>query len=359
MGPLPKSLLNLRHLTTLYLSYNKLNGTLPSWLFTLPSLEAIFLSNNMFGGSLPLELFTRQSLKKLLLNNNQFDGTIDVLDQGSIQQTFQQLPNLTLLDLSFNNFTGVWELDTLLSSLRTLDFLSLSYSGLSVMTNNASRYVNPNFQALELASCKIKVFPESLRAMRKLQSLDLSRNEIDGYIKELGGNELVYLDLSHNIITGPFPLSIWNMENLRYLNLSNNHFSGVIKPGDMNFSPSVIDMGNNNFNGTIPHVCGGELTGLILNGNQFEGKVPSCFSKCSYLQVLDLGNNRLTGAFPDQLGRLRYLNVLVLRSNKFHCPIERSSFMIEHPFPSLRVLDLSQNEFGGHLPGKYFQILML
>ncbi|XP_024964146.1 receptor-like protein 6 [Cynara cardunculus var. scolymus] len=309
MGPLPKSQLNLRHLTTLDLSYNKLNGTLPSWLFTLPSLEAIALSNNMFKGSLPTELFNHQSLKRLSLGANQFEGMIDVLDQGSIQQTFHQLPNLTLLDLSKNKFRGVWELDTLLSRLGTLEYLYLSYSGLSVVTNNASRYVNPNFKALELASCKIKVFPESLRAMRKLQFLDLSRNEIDGHIKELGGNELVYLDLSHNIITGPFPPSIWNMDNLRYLNLSNNRFSGVIKPGDMKFSPSVIDMGNNNFNGTIPHVCGGELTGLILNRNQFEGKVPSCFSKCAYLEVLDLGNNRLTGAFPDQLGRLPTLKV--------------------------------------------------
>ncbi|XP_024984817.1 receptor-like protein 36 [Cynara cardunculus var. scolymus] len=355
MGPLPKSLLNLRHLSTLDLSHNKLNGTLPSWLFTLPSLETITLSNNMFKGSLPTEFFNHQSLKILSLHGNQFDGMLDVLDQGSIHQTFLQLLNITYLDLSNNKFRGVWELDTLLSRLGTLEYLYLSYSGLSVVPNNTSRYVNPNFKELGLASCKIKVFPESIRAMRKLQYLDLSRNEIDGHIKEIGGNELLYLDLSHNIITGPFPPSIWNMDNLQYLNLSNNRFSGVIKARDINFFPSVIDMGNNSFNGTIPHVCGGELWGLILNGNQFEGKVPSCFSKCPYLEVLDLGNNRLTGAFPDQLGRLPNLKVLVLRSNKFHGPMERSSSMIKHPFPSLSVLDLSQNEFGGQLPGKYFQ----
>ncbi|XP_024974826.1 receptor-like protein 19 [Cynara cardunculus var. scolymus] len=176
--------------------------------------------------------------------------------------------------------------------------------------------------------------------MRKLQILDLSGNEIDGHSREIRGIELSYLDLSRNIITRPFPPSIWNMDNLQYLNMSNNRFSGVIKPGDMNFSPSVIDMGNNSFSGTISHVC---------------GKVPNCFSKCLELEVLDLGNNRLTGAFPDHLGRLPNLKVLVFRSNKFHGPIERSSSMIAHPFPSLRVLDLSQNEFGGHLPGKYFQ----
>ncbi|KAJ9539878.1 hypothetical protein OSB04_026384 [Centaurea solstitialis] len=219
MGSLPKSLVNLRHLTTLDLADNMFNGTLPSFLFTLPSLEVIELSYNMFSGSLPSELFTQRSLKKLYLSHNQFDGRIDVLDQGSIRQTFQQLLNLTALDLSNNRFT---------------------------------------------------------------------------------------------------------------------------------------DIGNNNFSGTIPHVCGEELKGLILNGNQFEGEVPSCFSESEQLEVLDLGNNRLNGEFPDQLGRLPNLKLLVLKANKFTGAIESSS-MIENPFHSLRVLDLSQNEFGGHLPRKYFQ----
>ncbi|KAJ9540701.1 hypothetical protein OSB04_027207 [Centaurea solstitialis] len=338
-GPLPKSIVNLRHLKTLDLASNMFNETLPSLLFTLPTFDFISLKHNMFSGRLPSELFTQRSLKQLYLGHNQFDGMIEVLDQGSIPQTFQQLLNLTALDLSNNKFSGVWELDTLLSSLRTLETLHLSYSGLSVTTNNVSRHVNSNLQSLDLASCKIKVFPESLRGMRKLAYLDLSRNEIDGHIGGIGGNKLVYLDLSHNNITGPFPSSIWSMGNLGYLNLSNNHFNGVIKRRDTNFPFLVIDVGNNNFSGTIPHVC---------------GEVPSCFSKCRGLEVLDLGNNRLNGPFPGQLGRLPNLKVLILKSNKLNGPIKSSS-TIEHPFPSMRVLDLSQNEFGGHLPKKYFQ----
>ncbi|GJW72972.1 leucine-rich repeat-containing protein [Tanacetum coccineum] len=160
-GDIPSKIpVNLTHLTSLRLPYNKLNGTLPSWLFTSPSLEHLSLIDNMFSGNVPFESFALPSLKGLYLSNNQLSGQIDV-------QTFRKLTNLTYLLLSFNNFSGEWELDTLLSSFTNLLYLDLSYSGFSVTTNNANHYVNPGFLFLKLASCKLKVFPESFRAMKQ------------------------------------------------------------------------------------------------------------------------------------------------------------------------------------------------
>ncbi|GKD25024.1 leucine-rich repeat-containing protein, partial [Tanacetum coccineum] len=240
-GNIPSKIsVNLTHLTFMDLYSNNLNGTLPSWLFTSPSLEYLDLRGNMFSGNVPFESFALPSIKKLYLGYNQLAGHTDV-------QTFRQLTNLTYLDLSSNNFSGEWELDTLLSSLTNLEYLSLSYSGFSLTTNNTNHYVNPGFQLLYLASCKLKVFPESFRAMKQLLWLDLSGNEIHGQIPhwagEIGRNELSLLDLSHNFITGlpqfpwyglselylqsnliegPFPPSICNMSGLRYLDMSNN-----------------------------------------------------------------------------------------------------------------------------------------
>ncbi|GKE40114.1 leucine-rich repeat-containing protein, partial [Tanacetum coccineum] len=267
------SLSNLTHLESLVLSYNTLNGTLPSWLFTSPSLKYLLLDNNMFSGNVPFESFALPSFFTLFLNNNQLSGQIDM-------QTFRRLTNLTDLDLSSNNFSGEWELDTLLSSLAFLTILDLSYSGFSVTTNNANHYVNPRFTELYLASCKLKVFPNSLRAMRQLKHLDLSNNEIHGQIPhwavEIGGNNrLGSLDLSYNFITGlpqfqwygleelylqsnmiqgPFPPSICNMSQLGSLHMSNNLFGGLIPQCFENISSSLwmVDMGNNNFQGTIP-----------------------------------------------------------------------------------------------------------
>ncbi|GKB86303.1 leucine-rich repeat-containing protein, partial [Tanacetum coccineum] len=142
-------LVGLTHLTLLDLSSNKLNGTLPSWLFTSPSLEYLNLRNNMFSGNVPFESFSLPSLKELDLSFNRLAGHTGV-------QTFRKLTNLTALDLSYNNFSGEWELDTLLSSLTNLESLYLSYSGLSVATKNGDHYVNPAFKYLGLASCKLK-----------------------------------------------------------------------------------------------------------------------------------------------------------------------------------------------------------
>ncbi|GJR14805.1 leucine-rich repeat-containing protein [Tanacetum coccineum] len=422
-GDIPLEIkVNLTHLTYLDLSSNKLSGTLPSWLFTSPSLEYLFLYNNMFSGNVPFESFALPSLKILdLTRNNQLSGHTDV-------QTFRQLTNLTVLRLPYNNFSGEWELDTLLSSLRNLEDLDLSYSGFSVTTKNVDHYVNPGFRYLNLASCKLKVFPSSFRAMKELEGLDLSGNEIHGQIPhwagEIGGNELYELDLSHNFITGlpqfqwyglselylqsnliegPFPPSIWNMStlwildmsnnrmsifgvfpenissslsvlnvksnmiegsfppsicnlsNLHSLDMSNNSFGGVIPECVGSLSTlSMIDLGTNNFHGTIPNVYGEYLEGVILNGNQLEGEVPHSLSKCEYLKVLDLGNNNLSGTFPIWLGGLSQLEVLVLKTNNFHGPIE-TSITKKLAFSSLQVLDLSYNRFGGKLPGKYFQ----
>nr|GEW59936.1 leucine-rich repeat-containing protein [Tanacetum cinerariifolium] len=241
-------LFNLTRLTYLDLSQNQLNGTLPSWLFTSPSLQYLSLSHNMFSGNL---LFS-----------------------------IGQLTNLTYLGLSSNNFSGKLELDTLLSSLKNLEVLDLSYNSFSLTTKNANHYVNPAFKVFGLASCKLKVFLNSFRAMKHLWVLDLSGNEIHGqiphWVGEFGGTYgLEYFSLSDNFITGlpqfqwygleelymqsnhiegPFPTSICNMSNLWFLDMSNNRFGGLIPQcfREITSHLQMVDMGNNSLQGTIP-----------------------------------------------------------------------------------------------------------
>ncbi|KAL5831953.1 hypothetical protein ACOSQ4_017307 [Xanthoceras sorbifolium] len=73
------------------------------------------------------------------------------------------------------------------------------------------------------------------------------------------------------------------------------------------------------------------------------------------LEVLDIGNNKLTDTFPYWLGTLPKLQVLVLRSNKFFGFVRDSE--ANNSFSKLRIIDLSNNNFNGVLPTRYFASL--
>ncbi|CAK9154802.1 unnamed protein product [Ilex paraguariensis] len=83
------------------------------------------------------------------------------------------------------------------------------------------------------------------------------------------------------------------------------------------------------------------------------GPTPQSLINCGALKILDLGNNKISGTFPYWLENLPLLQVLILRSNRFHGPIATS--MTQFPLISMRVFDISYNDFNGPLPAKYFK----
>ncbi|KAE8702186.1 putative Leucine-rich repeat protein kinase family protein [Hibiscus syriacus] len=171
---------------------------------------------------------------------------------------------------------------------------------------------------------------------------------------DLQSNPL-HIFISDNDLVGEIPSTICNSSSLVILDLSMNKLGGVIPSCLGNFSYlSVLDLRMNNFVGKIPPVYpeGGILRSLNLNGNQLEGSIPRSLSNCKRLEVLDLGNNGLIDTFPYWLGWLPNLHVLVLRSNRFHGGIQ--DFNATFSFSSLRMIDLSLNEFTGRLSPALF-----
>jgi len=116
----------------------------------------------------------------------------------------------------------------------------------------------------------------------------------------------------------------------------------------------------NNLSGTLPTFSKGNAFETIkLNDNQLEGPLPQSLAHCTKLEVLDLGDNNIEDTFPNWLETLQELQVLSLRSNNLHDAITCSS--TKHPFPKLRIFDVSNNNFIGPLPTsciKNFQGMM-
>ncbi|KAK7315152.1 hypothetical protein VNO77_33685 [Canavalia gladiata] len=129
-------------------------------------------------------------------------------------------------------------------------------------------------------------------------------------------NPHYYRLISQRYISGEIQKSLMELQQLQYLNLSNNHFEGSHIP---HFFASLtnlafLDLSFSNFHGNIPTQLGSlsHLKYLNLAGNYLEGSIPYQLGNLSNLQHLDLRANSLEGNIPSQLGKLSNLQMLYL-----------------------------------------------
>ncbi|KAI5074236.1 hypothetical protein GOP47_0010197 [Adiantum capillus-veneris] len=75
-GPIPSSMIRLRHLQQLDLSSNLLSGVLPPTFFSLASIKYLNVARNRLSGSLPLNLTLASSVKMIDLSFNLLTGRL-------------------------------------------------------------------------------------------------------------------------------------------------------------------------------------------------------------------------------------------------------------------------------------------
>ncbi|XP_027941340.1 receptor-like protein 7 [Vigna unguiculata] len=372
VGMIPSTITQFPKLRTLGLAGNKLNGTIPSWCYSLPSLSRLYLNDNQFTGS--VGEFSTYSLEYLYLSNNNL--------QGDFPNSIFELENLVDLRLSSNNLTALVDSHQF-SKLKNLILLDLSHNAFISINFDNSADILPNLRLLYLSSCNISTFPKFLANLQNMEELDLSNNKIRGSIPQGFLEQLLHwknietIDLSFNKLQGDLPIppsgtedflisnnelsgdissKICKASSLRILNLAHNNLSGHI-PQCLGTFPSleVLDLQVNNLYGNIPQNFLEEnaFETIKLNGNKLKGPLPQSLARCTKLQVLDFGNNDIEDTFPHWLETLQELQVLSLRSNKFHGVI--TCLGTEHPFPMLKIFDVSDNNFSGPLPASYFK----
>ncbi|KAF6986962.1 hypothetical protein CFC21_004646 [Triticum aestivum] len=144
---------------------------------------------------------------------------------------------------------------------------------------------------------------------------------------------------------------------MQYFNLALNNLSGMIPPSLYNWSSlEVFDVGVNMLHGSIPDDIGSrfpKLESLYLGTNDFTGIIPSSISNISSLRSLDLVHNTFSGYMPPTWGRLGALQYLNLAHNKIEANDNKGWEFITSlaNCSQLQVLALSNNSFGGQLPG--------
>ncbi|KAK6280366.1 hypothetical protein POUND7_020633 [Theobroma cacao] len=196
-GQIPSAVANLTNLVELVLGANNFSGLLPPFHRTgVPNLSYLNLGGNWFSGAVHSSIFTLPSLKILYLDDNQLVGEIDEFPnasfslmqelylgnnylRGSIPKSILQLPRLECLFLDYNNF-GSMKLD-MFSQLKNLRYLGLSNMSLSTKSDDKSLTL-PQLGQLQLRSCNLTEFPEFIKTQDELFYLDLSNNQIHGFV---------------------------------------------------------------------------------------------------------------------------------------------------------------------------------
>ncbi|CAJ2635348.1 unnamed protein product [Trifolium pratense] len=182
-------------------------------------VTALSLPNSQLTCSIPSDLGSIEHLQILDLSNNSINGSLP-------SSFFQPNSNLRFLNFSNNLITG--EVPESLTDLKNLQFLNFSDNALTgKLPNNLS-----NMQNLTVALFKNNYLTGFLpKDLRTLQILDLSSNLLNGTLSpDFGG------------------------DNIRYLNVSYNRFSGEIPPEFAEKIPihATIDLSFNNLTGEIP-----------------------------------------------------------------------------------------------------------
>lgn len=392
-GEFPREISHCKNLVVLNLWGNNFTGKIPPEIGALLNLQALFLGNNSFYREIPESFIDLKNLVFLDLSRNKFGDDIqDIFGRitqvkflllhgnsytgGIYTSGILKLPNITRLDLSYNNFSG--QLPAEFSQMLSLKYLFVS-------TNQFTGNI-----PLEYGN-----FPQ-------LQALDLSYNRLNGSIPSSLGNlnSLLWLMLANNDLTGEIPPDLGNCSSLLWLNIANNQISGKI-PAELtnigrsatptflvnrandritagsgecsamkrwipaNYPPfsfvytlltmkkcrSLWDMLLKGY-GLFPVCAPGtnfrtfQISGYIqLSGNRLSGELPHEIGKMQNFSMLHLGVNEFSGTFPAEIKKMP-LVVLNISMNNFsgEIPTELGSINC------LQNLDLSYNNFSGEFP---------
>ncbi|CAI9767746.1 unnamed protein product [Fraxinus pennsylvanica] len=190
-----------------------------------------------------------------------------------------KLPDLLILDLSGNNFTG--KIPTLVGNCSNLNTILLNENGFSGS------------------------IPAQLFTSREIVQIDLGYNLLTGIIPpEVGQcNSLEYLGLNNNFLNGEIPVELFTLPSLKFLYLSTN-----------NLTKSLPD---------FPSFC--SLSDFRIHENSFSGPLPVSLSNCHNLSLLYASSNNLGGVIPPNTFKgLLEIEFLYLDRNKFEGEIPES-----------------------------------
>ncbi|CAK9219119.1 unnamed protein product [Sphagnum troendelagicum] len=228
-GNIPKELGNLTNLVILNLSNNGLNGSIPAELFRSnrssnrsvirqSTLQQIDLSNNQLSGNLP-NLGGASWLQSVKISNNKLTGPSPPFYDPGTDYGFMNMTELNTIDLSENELVGSPPNLTAIWRLQSVNLSSNYFNGSIIPTSIFN--TSANLTVLDLSHNNFTgLLPDLSTFSNSLTQLNLSFNSFNpepypAWVK--GFNQLSMLSLKRNGLSGSFPYDLASLPNLEIL----------------------------------------------------------------------------------------------------------------------------------------------
>ncbi|KAF2284782.1 hypothetical protein GH714_030332 [Hevea brasiliensis] len=326
-----------------------------STLFHLVHLHSLNLAYNNFNLSqIPSQVGLLSRLTHLNLSFSFLSGQIphEIFNMSRLisLDLSRSAPGLKLHKPSFKD---------LVQHLTNLKVLHLS----SMIISSKVPELLANFSSLEslrLNDCGLQgEFPVGIFQLQNLKILDLSDNPgLKGYLPPFQlKSALKSLILPRTNFVGELPFSIGSLAYLEELHISECNFTGQIPYSFSNLSNLVyLDLSNNHFSFHSPIISSfswvgnlTKITTLGLAGLNMKGEIPSWLMNLTQLSTVYLEFNQFTGPIPSTLAKLSRLKYLYLSNNLLSGPIPFQIY-------NMHELILSSNELQGSIPSNVSQL---
>ncbi|KAG0612853.1 hypothetical protein M758_6G057400 [Ceratodon purpureus] len=215
-------------------------GELPPDITTLSSLVTLNMAfNEKLLGIIPVELWDMPKLNYVNLSHNHIMGGLQ------FQQIHERLPGI--VDLSYNNFTGRFNVDY----VQDIDRLDVSNNFFTGPVTIRALDKSPRWKATSI-NLNSNNFSGVFSALNmEVRTLDLSNNNFSSFGPMVNTSINKFI-ASRNAFNGEFPSQIYKIPNLQYMYFDYNNYNGTFYLPEMDYSipsslPQFISVAHNNF----------------------------------------------------------------------------------------------------------------